>query len=111
MSSKVFFPNSFTKKANKIARKHPSLKVELRKLHEQLAQGKHPGERLKYVGAEVRKVRLGNYAGKSGKSGGFRVAYHVGRENITLLAVCRKPSCDEVEPAQIRRILKQLELV
>ena len=72
MSSKVFFPNSFTKKANKIARKYPSLKVELRKLHEQLALGKHPGDRLKYVGAEVRKVRLGNIMpAKVGKAEAF----------------------------------------
>lgn len=111
MSSKVIFPNSFTRKANKIARKHPSLKEELRKLHDQLATGEYPGDRLTDVGADVRKVRLGNYSGRIGKRGGFRVAYHVGSEFITLLAVCRKPKCDDVDAVQIRNILKQLELV
>ncbi len=111
MSSKVIFPNRFIRKANKLARKHPSLKQELRKLHSQLSRGEYPGDLLQRVGAAVYKVRLGNYAGQSGKRGGFRVAYHIGSEYITLLAVCRKPKCDEVDPAQITRVLKQLELV
>ena len=111
MSLQVIFPNRFTRKANKIARKHPSLIIELRKLTELLAHGTYPGVRLKYVGANVRKVRLGNYSDMSGKSGGFRIAYHVGSESVTLLAVCIKPKCDDVEPSQIRRILRDLELV
>ena len=111
MSLKVVFPNRFIRKANRLARRFPSLHAELRKLNEQLAQGKFPGDRLKYVGAHVRKVRLGNFAGGRDKSGGFRVAYHVGSESITLLAVCVKPRCDAVEPTAIRRILRDLDLV
>ena len=110
MNLKVVFPNSFTRKANRLARKHPSLPSDLRVLKEQLAQGNKPGDRLKGVGAEVYKTRLANPSARRGKSGGFRVAYHVGSEQITLLAVCLKPKCDEVRPQQIRRILRELAL-
>lgn len=110
MRLKVVFPNSFIRRANRLARKNPSLVTELRILNKQLAQGLFPGNRLKNVGAHVRKVRLGNYAGGRGKSGGFRVAYHVGSESITLLAVCIKPRCGEVQPTAIRRILRELDL-
>ena len=111
MSLKVVFPNRFTRKANRLARKHPSLTVEMRALHKQLSQGEKPGDRLKGVGAEVYKIRLANPSGQRGKSGGFRVAYHVGTEQITLLAVCMKPKCDEVRPQQIRHILRELALI
>jgi mRNA-degrading endonuclease RelE of RelBE toxin-antitoxin system len=110
MSLNVIFPNRFTRRANRIARKHPSLTKEIRKLTEQLAQGNKPGTRMQNVGARVFKVRLPNPSGQSGKSGGFRVAYYVGTDEIMLLAVCVKPKCDEVESAQIRTILRDLEL-
>lgn len=110
MSLRVVFPNSFTRKANRLARKHPSLTSELRALHVALSRGLKPGDRLQGTGAEVYKVRLVNPSGRSGKRGGFRVAYHVGNEQITLLAVCRKPKCDAVRPQQILRILRDLAL-
>ena len=111
MSLKVVFPNSFTRKANRLARKHPTLVAELRALQVQLSQGKRPGDRLQGVGAVVFKARLANPSARRGKSGGFRIAYHIGQDQITLLAVCFKPKCDEVRPPQIRRILRELALI
>ena len=111
MSLPVVFPNSFTRKANRLARKQPSIVRELRALHERLSHGEWPGDRLQGAGAVVYKVRLANPSGGRGKSGGFRVAYHVGRDQVTLLAVCVKPKCDDVRPAQIRRVLRELDLV
>ncbi len=111
MNLKVVFPNSFTRKANRLARKYPSLPAELRALQKQLAYGEKPGDRMRGAGAEVYKTRLANPSARRGKSGGFRVAYHVGSDQITLLAVCLKPKCHEVEPRQIRRILRELALI
>ena len=111
MSLKVVFPNRFTRKTNRLARKHPSLLAELRALQKQLSQGEKPGDWLKGAGAEVYKTRLANPSGQRGRSGGFRVAYHVGQDQVTLLAVCMKPKCDEVRAQQIRRILRELELI
>ena len=111
MSLKVVFPNRFTRKANRLARKHTSLAGDLRALKAQLSRGEKPGDRLQGAGAEVYKIRLANPSGQRGKSGGFRVAYHVGTEQITLLAVCLKPKCDDVRPQQIRRILRELDLI
>lgn len=111
MSLSVVFPNRFTRKANRLARKHASLVTELRALQQALSQGEKPGDRLIGVGAEVYKARLANPSAQRGKSGGFRVAYHVGPEQVTMLAVCLKPKCDEVKPQQIRRILSELALI
>ncbi len=58
MSLKVIFPNRFTKRVNRIARKHPSIIEEIRQLKEQLSLGDYPGDRLQGVGARVYKVRL-----------------------------------------------------
>ena len=111
MSLKVVFPNSFTKRANRLARRHPALTAELRALHKRLLQGETPGNRLMGVGARVFKVRLANPSGQRGKSGGFRVAYHVGAEQITMLAVCLKPKCDNVKQWEIRNTLRELALI
>lgn len=67
MSLRVVFPNSFTRKANRLARKHPSLTVELRALHVELSRGQKPGDRLQGAGAEVYKVRLANRSVQSGE--------------------------------------------
>lgn len=111
MSLKVVYPNRFTRQANRLARKRSSLVVELRVLHERLSKGEKPGARLVGAAAEVYKIRLANPSGQRGKSGGFRVAYHVGRDQVTLLAICLKPKCDEVKPPEIRRILRRLDLI
>ena len=111
MSLKVVFPNRFTRKANRLSRKHPSLIRDLRALREQLSQGERPGERIQRTGATVFKLRLANPSAQRGKSGGFRVAYHVAPDQITMLAICLKPKCDEVRPEQLRRILRELALV
>lgn len=70
-----------------------------------------PGDRLRGAGGYVYKTRLANPSARRGKSGGFRVAYHVGKDQITLLAVCIKPKCDAVRPRQIQRILNELGLL
>lgn len=111
MNLKVVYPNSFTRKANRLARKHASLPSELRVLKHVLSDGNRPGDRLKGVGAEVYKTRLANPSASRGKSGGFRVAYHVGQGQITMLAICLKPKCDDVRPQQIRHILRELALI
>ena len=111
MSLKVVFPNRFTRKANRLARRHPSLKTELRALQERLSQGERPGDRMRGAGGDVYKTRLANPSAQRGKSGGFRVAYHVGQDQITFLAVCVKPKCDDVRPREIQLILRELALV
>ena len=111
MSLKVVFPNRFTRKANRLARKYPALTAELRTLHKQLSQGERPGVKLQGAGGTVYKVRLANPSARRGKSGGFRVAYHVGQDALTLLAICMKPKCDDVNPGPIQGILKELALI
>jgi len=111
MSLRVVYPNRFTRQANRLARKHPSLVQELRVLHERFSQGETPGVRMVGAAAAVYKTRLANPSGRRGKSGGFRVAYHVGRDQVTLLAICLKPKCDDVRPAEIRRTLRRLDLI
>lgn len=58
MSLKVVFPNSFTRKANRLARKHPTLVAELRAFHVQLAQGERPGDRVSGVVAAARPLHI-----------------------------------------------------
>lgn len=110
MSLTVDFTPRFTKTANKLARRRRTLQAQITKLKQDLQNGRRPGDRLQGVGAVVYKARLSNPGTKEGQRGGFRVAYLVRKDHITLLAICKKPKCADLEPVQIRRLLKQLGL-
>jgi len=63
------------------------------------------------VGATAFRVRLANRSARSGKSGGFRVAYHVSDAGtVSLLAICARSECRELHETNIRRLISNLQL-
>ena len=111
MNSNVDYTPRFITRLNKLARRRRTLRNQVKKLAVDLQAGRRPGDRLQGVGALVYKVRLSNPGTREGKRGGFRVAYLVRKDKVILLAICKKPKCADVEPASIRRILKELSLI
>ncbi len=70
-----------------------------------------PGDRIQHVGgAEIYKVRLQNTSARLSKRDGFRLVYHVGDTAITLLVICQKPRCADVQPVRIHQMLNELNL-
>jgi len=61
------------------------------------------------VGDVVYRVRVANQSARAGKRGGFRIAYHVGDdEAVTLIAICARSDCRDLNETQIRRFVNEL---
>jgi mRNA-degrading endonuclease RelE of RelBE toxin-antitoxin system len=100
----------FDNRIERLARKYPDVLDALEELVLQLQQGRRPGKLYRRVGAVVYRVRLTNRSARSGNSGGFRIAYHVSSaDGVTLLAICARQDCRELNEVNIRNLLRELE--
>ena len=81
----------------KLGKTYRKAKVDIEALIDQLEAGERPGVLLQDVGGlEIYKARLPNTSARTGKSGGFRVQYHVGDEAISLFLIWSKTQIDDL---------------
>ena len=107
----VVLTPKFRSTAKKLRRRYRNVTHDVTGLIQDLRGGNMPGDRLQGLGgAEVYKVRLRNTSARLSKRDGFRVVYHVGEMAITLLVICQKPRCADVQPARIRQLMNELNL-
>lgn len=101
----------FSSLVKKLGRKYRLIADDVEDLVDDLEAGWKPGDRIQGVGgAEVYKVRLRNTSARLSKRDGFRVVYHVGEVAITLLVICQKPECADVQTVRIRLLMNELNL-
>ena len=94
----------FDRDARRLRRKYPSLTDTLANLADELKRGQRPGTRVLRVAAAVHKVRLPNPSAGRGKSGGFRILYHVkSRDQVILIALYSKTERADITDAEIRQ--------
>ena len=63
------------------------------------------------MGGRVYRVRLSNRSAGRGKRAGFRVAYYVANgDTVTLLAICDRKDCAELEEGNLRSLMRKLGL-
>ncbi len=107
----VVLTPKFRSTVKKLRRRYRNVTQDFTGLVQDLRCGYTPGDRLQDVGgAEVYKVRLQNTSARLSKRDGFRVVYHVGETAITLLVICQKPRCADVQPVRIRQLMNELSL-
>lgn len=107
----VVLTPKFRSTVKKLRRRYRNVTHDFTGLVQDLRSGYTPGDRLQDVGgAEVYKVRLRNTSARLSKRDGFRVVYHVGDTAITLLVICQKPRCADVQPVRIRQLMNELDL-
>ena len=107
----IVLADSFKRRLRKLGRRYRLIADDVEQLVDHLQEGQLPGDRLQDVGATlVYKVRLRNSSARLSKRDGFRVVYHVGVTAITLIAICQKPKCADVQSVRIRRLLIELGL-
>ena len=107
----VVLTPSFRSAVKKLRRRYRNVTRDFTSLVHDLRDGHKPGDRIQNVGgAEVYKVRLQNTSARLSKRDGFRVVYHVGEMAITLLVICQKPRCADVQSVRIRQLMNELGL-
>ena len=107
----IVLTGKFNSLVKKLGRTYRLITDDVEQLVDDLEKGQKPGDRIKNVGgAEVYKVRLRNTSARLSKRDGFRVVYHVGEMMITLLVICQKPRCADVQSVRIRRLMTELNL-
>jgi mRNA-degrading endonuclease RelE of RelBE toxin-antitoxin system len=98
----------FDKQAKKLAKKHKSLKQDLKALFESLEINPNQGIKLT---ENTYKIRLAIKSKAKGKSGGARVITHIKiiEETVYLLSIFDKSSTDSISNDAIIELLKEIE--
>ena len=94
----------FKREVKNLARKYPAVIDVVNRFISVLETGSHPGARVKSLGKVVYKERLANPSASRGKSGGFRILYHVkSRDQVILIALYSKTERADITDAEIRQ--------
>ncbi len=106
----VSFTPEFKRNLRKLAKKYRHIQSDLQPILDELASGSKPGDQVPRVRYEVFKVRASNSDASKGKSGGYRLIYHVKSESeVVLVTVYSKTEQADVSPEEIRQIILDLE--
>lgn len=106
----VTFTPEFKRNLRQLAKKYRRIKSDLQPILDQLTGGSTPGDRVPGVPYEVFKVRAKNADASRGKSGGYRLIYHVkSATEVVLVTVYSKTEQADIAAADIRQIILELE--
>jgi len=105
MSYKIIVTDGFKKHAKSIAKKHQSLKTDLKKLISSLKLNPVQGDPL---GKDCFKIRMTITSKGKGKSGGSRIitCVKVTRQYVYLLAIYDKASKESISDKEIDYLLR-----
>jgi hypothetical protein len=105
MVYKIELTDSFNKEASRLAKKYPSLKMELTQLITALEENPTMGIPL---GNDVYKIRLAIASKNKGKSGGARVIsfVKVTDTSVLLFSIYNKGDKDSISAKEIGELLK-----
>ena len=102
----VVFTPEFKRNLRRLAKKYGHIRDHLEPIINQLARGETPGDRVKGVADPVYKTRAPNSDARKGKSGGYRIIYHLkAPRQIVLITLYSKSDQADVSSAAIRRII------
>ncbi len=108
MSYKILTLSVFDKQLKRLAKKYPSIKVDLYRLGEELLENPTLGQSL---GGNFYKVRLKISSKRTGKAGGARVITYVKvvNETVTLSYIYDKAEHDTISDDSLDDLLNLLE--
>ncbi|GAP71266.1 hypothetical protein SAMD00024442_1_86 [Candidatus Symbiothrix dinenymphae] len=107
--SVVTIPN-FDKELKRLARKYPSLRIEIASLVEKLEKNPFEGTDL---GNNVRKIRLSIQSKGTGKRGGARLITYIKivEETLYLLSIYNKGAQDTITAKEITKLISDVNIL
>ena len=104
----VYLTPRFKSQLKQLRKSYRKVNDDVGELVSALEEGGKPGVLLQGVGGrEVYKVRLPNSSARIGKSGGFRVEYHVGADAIALFLIWSKTQVDDLPIEVTLQVLRE----
>jgi mRNA-degrading endonuclease RelE of RelBE toxin-antitoxin system len=106
----IHYTAEFKRNLRHLMKKYPTIRSDLEPLLLNLQSGEICGDLVQHIGYQVYKVRLPNRDAKRGKSGGYRVIYYLQtNEHIILVTIYSKIEQGDINPQQIKRIIKTFD--
>ena len=108
MSWKIQPTKAFKKKAKILLKKYRNIGQDLSGLQEELLSNPKSGNAIPNFENKVWKVRMGSVDMKVGKSGGFRIYYHLDEEDktISLLYIHTKEEMESIPINQLKDMVE-----
>lgn len=109
MNCRIKVSPTFLKGVKRLAKRYPSIKNDICRLAENLAEDPLQGTDL---GGGIRKIRVRIQSKRKGKSGGGRIIYHClivsnSEPEIVLLTIYDKSEKETVTDAELKEILRR----
>ncbi len=106
----IKFTEQFKRNIRQLAKKYRHIKSDIQPIIQQLQLGKFIGVRIPKTGEIIYKVRLKNSDIQKGKSGGYRLIYHVrGSTIIIMMTIYTKSEQEDISPKRIQEILREFD--
>lgn len=109
MNYRIIATRNFEKQIKRLAKKFPSLKIDLENFGKQLQENPKLGVSL---GKNAYKVRFAVKSKAKGKSGGFRIITYLELDyilndltNIYLLSIYDKSETDNISNTELKRLI------
>ena len=109
-SSTIKFTEQFKRDIRRLAKKYRHIKSDLQPIIEQLESGKLIGVQIPRTNFTFYKVRVKNSDINKGKSGGYRLIYHVqGSTIIIMMTIYAKSEQEDISAKNIEKILSEFK--
>jgi len=106
----IKFADQFKQDIKRLAKKYRQIKSDIKPIIEQLELGALIGVRIPKTDHIFYKVRIKNSDIKKGKSGGYRLIYHVqGSQIIIMMTIYAKSEQEDISAKRIQDILAEYE--
>jgi mRNA-degrading endonuclease RelE of RelBE toxin-antitoxin system len=97
----------FQRKIHTLAKKYRRIRLDIQEVLQKIQTGDFVGDQLQDVGSTILKARAKNSDAQRGKSGGYRLIYWLqSSSTVVLLDIYSKSEQEDIEVAEIQRILK-----
>ena len=106
----IKFTEQFKRDIRRLAKKYRHIKSDVQPVIQQLQLGKFIGVRIPRIKEIIYKVRLKNSDIQKGKSGGYRLIYHVqGSTIIIMMTIYAKSEQGDISPKRIQEVLTEFK--
>lgn len=106
----VSYSDAFKRQVRRLSRRYRRIRSDIQPVIDQLTTGETPGDRIQRLGHTVYTVRTPNTDTRRGKSGEYRIIYHVNSEDdVLLVAIYSKSEQADIEPGDMLRIIRDEE--